>query len=130
MNPVPRLGDLELAVLELVWSSGDVDVKEAHRAIGLPRGITPNTVQSTLERLYRKELFTRERSGHAYRYAAAVSRDEFRARAAAAAVGELRGAQAKGVLAAFVDIATRADRSNLDRLEAILAAARAKQASK
>ena len=127
---VARLGDLEVAVLELVWARREVDVREAHRQLGPPRGITSNTVQSALERLFRKKLLQRERVSHAYRYSAAVSRDEFHARAAASAAGELRGAQAHGVLAAFVDLAAKADRANLDRLEAILAAARAKRASR
>jgi len=125
-----RFGELELAVLELVWSMGEVDVRIAHERLGTPRGITSNTVQSALERLFRKELLSRTRAGHAYRYTPAVSRDDFFARAAATAAGELRGARAHGVLAAFVDIAAKADRGNLDRLEAILAAARAKRGRK
>lgn len=124
---IPRLGDLEIAVLELTWSLGEVDVKEAYQRLGAPRGVTSNTVQSALERLFRKDLLRRERVGHAYRYFPSIERDEFRARAAATAAGELRGAQAKGVLAAFVDIAANADRANLDRLEAIVADARAKR---
>lgn len=124
---VPRLGDLEVAVLELAWRLGEVDVKDAHRQIGEPRGITSNTVQSTLERLFRKGLLSRERLGHAYVYTPAITRDEFRARAAATAAGELRGAQASGVLAAFVEIAAKVDKKNLDRLESIVAAARARR---
>ena len=122
-----RLGDLEVAVLELVWARGEADVREAFGELGAARGITSNTVQSTLERLFRKKLLLRERISHAYRYTPAISRDEFHARAAASAAGELSGAQAHGVLAAFVDLAAKADRANLDRLEAILAAARAKR---
>lgn len=122
-----RLGDLEVAVLELVWARGEVDVREAHRRLGLPRGITSNTVQSALERLFRKKLLQRERVSHAYRYSATITRDDFHARAAASAAGELRGARAHGVLAAFVELAAKADRANLDRLEVILAAARAKR---
>lgn len=124
---VPRLGELEVAVLELAWSSGEVDVREAQQRIGEPRGITTNTVQSTLERLFRKKLLLRERFGHAYRYTPAMPRDEFRARAAASAAGELRGAQASGMLAAFVEIAAKIDKKNLDRLESIITAARAKR---
>ena len=127
MLQIPRLGALETAVLELTWSLHSVDVKEAFRRLGEPRGITSNTVQSALERLFRKGFLTRERISHAYLYAPAITRDEFRARAAAQAVGELRGAQASGVLAAFVEIAAKADRANLDRLEAILREARAKR---
>lgn len=124
---VPRLGELEVSVLELVWKTGEVDVKTAFQELGAPRGITSNTVQSALERLFRKDLLRRERVSHAYLYSPAISRDEFRAQAAVSAAGELRGVQAHGVLAAFVDIAAKADRANLDRLEAILAAARARR---
>lgn len=116
-----------MATLELTWELEEVDVKAAHKRLGAPRGITPNTVQSALERLFRKGLLERERVSHAYVYTPVLSRDEFRARAAAQAVGELRGAQASGVLAAFVEIAAKADRANLDRLEQIISAARAKQ---
>ena len=126
MHAIARLGDLELAALELAWSARVIDVKEAHRRLGEPRKITSNTVQSALERLFRKGLLTRERVGHAYHYSPTLTRDEFRAHAAAQAVGELRGAQARGVLAAFVEIAAKADRKNLDRLQAILSKARAR----
>lgn len=129
MLRIPRLGALEMAVLELTWDLQVVDVKEAYRRLGQPRGITSNTVQSALERLFRKGLLTRQRISHAYAYAPQLTRDEFRARAAAQAVGELRGAQASGVLAAFVEIAAQADRANLDRLEAILREVRAKKQS-
>lgn len=130
MVAIPRLGELEMATLELAWELQAVDVKEAHRRLGAPRGITSNTVQSALERLYRKGLLHRDRVSHAYVYSPAATRDDFRARAAAQAVGELRGAQASGVLAAFVEIAAKADTKNLDRLEAIISAARAKQGRK
>lgn len=127
MDPLPLLGELETAVLEYVWDHGTTDAKAVHRDLGAPRGITLNTVQSTLERLHRKQLFIRERVGHAYRYAAAVSREAFRARAIATAAGDLRGAEAAGVIAAFVELAARANHRNLDRLEAMVAAARARR---
>jgi predicted transcriptional regulator len=127
VTAIPLLGELELAVLDYAWSHDETDAKEVHRALGVPRKITLNTIQSTLERLHRKGLLTRERVSHAYRYRPLLSRDEFRARAAAHAAGELRGAQAGGVLAAFVDLAMKADRANLDRLESIIAAARARR---
>jgi len=130
MQPLPLLGELETAVLEHVWKVGEVDVKETHHAVGRERRITLNTVQSTLERLYRKDILTRERVSHAFRYRARLSREEFRAHAMASVAGDLKGAQAEGVLAAFVDVAARADRSNLRRLEALIATARATRRAK
>ena len=124
---IPQLGELETAVLEFVWSHGAVEVKDVHRTLGTARNITLNTIQSTLERLHRKRLLARERIGHAYRYAAVISRDEFRARAVAGLAGTLRGAEGAGVIAAFVDLAARADKRNLDRLEALIAEARTRR---
>ena len=124
---LPALGELETAVLEYLWAHGTVEAKDVQRDLGVGRNITLNTIQSTVERLHRKRLLIRERVGHAYRYAPAISRDEFRAHAIANVAGELRGAEGAGVIAAFVELATKADRKNLERLEAVVAAARAKR---
>src|SRR4051794_29736388 len=126
---LPLLGDLELAVLDFVWANREVDVRDVHGDIGLAREISVSTIQSTLERLHRKGLLSRERVSHAFRYKPVLSREEFRARAVAVAAGELRGAAAAGVLAAFVDIAAKADHQNLDRLEALVREARARRGS-
>lgn len=125
---LPVLGELESSVLEYLWEHDEVDVKDVHRDLGIARGISVSTVQSTLERLHRKQLAERKRVGRAYRYTSSTTRDEFRARAAMERVGSLHGAHAHGVLAAFVDLAAAADKKNLDRLEAIISAARTKKA--
>ncbi|MEI8257930.1 MAG: BlaI/MecI/CopY family transcriptional regulator [Deltaproteobacteria bacterium] len=124
---IPLLGELETAVLELIWTRGAVEAKDVHRELGPARDITLNTIQSTLERLHRKRLLARERISHAYRYAALMSRDEFRARAVAGLAGTLRGAEGAGVIAAFVELAARADKGNLDRLEQLIAEARTRR---
>jgi predicted transcriptional regulator len=126
-SALPILGELESTVLEYLWKRAEVDVKDVHRDIGARRGITVSTIQSTLERLHRKGLARRKRVSHAYRYEPVLSREEFRARAVAVAAGELKGAAASGVLAAFVDLAAKADHGNLDRLEALVKKARAQK---
>jgi predicted transcriptional regulator len=126
MDALPRLGELETAVLRHLWARGAADTKAVHETLPEARGITHNTVQSTLERLHRKGLLLREKVGHSYRYAPAVTMEAFRARAIAEAAGDLRGAAAEGVIAAFVELAARADRANLDRLSRVVAEARAR----
>jgi predicted transcriptional regulator len=126
MDALPRLGELETAVLRHLWARGAADAKSVHETMPEAQTITHNTVQSTLERLHRKALLLREKVGHAYRYAPAVTMEVFRARAIAAAAGDLRGAAAEGVIVAFVELAARADRANLDRLTRVVAAARAR----
>jgi predicted transcriptional regulator len=120
-GPLPRLGDLELAVLEHLWHAGEADVVQAHGAIGEQRQISVNTVGSALERLYRKRLASRVKVSHAYRYTPTLSRDEFRVRRVAEAAGGLRALASDGVLAAFVDLVADTSSEALDRLEAMIA---------
>lgn len=40
----------------MLWRQGAADTREAHRLVGVRRKITPNTIQSTLEWLFRKGL--------------------------------------------------------------------------
>ena len=124
---VPILGELETAVLEFLWDHGTSDAKVVHSALGVAREITLSTIQSTLERLHRKQLLIRERVSHAYRYAAACTRAEFRAHAMASVAGDLHGADSAGVMAAFVDLVARADRRKLDELADLVAVARARK---
>ncbi len=120
-GPLPRLGDLERAVLDHLWHAGEADVLQAHRAVGEQRRITVNTVGSTLERLYRKGLASRVKVSHAYRYTPTLSRDEFRVRRVAEAAGGVRALASDGVLAAFVDLVADTNSEALDRLEELIA---------
>lgn len=76
----PYLGELELAVLDTLWTEGPLDAKAAHRRVGARRGIGLNAVQSTLERLFRKQLLVRAKVSHAYVYTPAVRREELMGR--------------------------------------------------
>ncbi len=112
--------------MDQAWSAGAQDVKACHAAIGRRRRITPNTVQSTMERLYRKGLLRREKVSHAYVYEAALAREAYGAQLArevvAAAVGSAAPAS---LLAAFVDLAERAGDDTLAHLEQLIATRRA-----
>lgn len=117
---LPRLGELELAVLEHLWAESDADVHETHAAVGKNRGISPNTVGSALERLYRKGLLVREKVSHAYRYRAALDRETFRARRLVEAAGGLRALGKSGLLAAFVDLVADSDEAALIELARLI----------
>lgn len=117
---LPRLGELELAVLEHLWTTPDADVQETHAAVGQRRGISPNTIGSALERLYKKGLLRRDKVSHAYRYRAALDRETFRARKLVEAAGGLRALGKKGLLAAFVDLVADSDEQALVELERLI----------
>ena len=121
---LPLLGELELAVLEHLWSHGDADVAETHAAVGTKRGISLNTVGSTLERLYKKRLSSREKVSSAYRYRASLSREAFHAQRVVDAAGGLLALSERGMLAAFVDLVADSDRTALAELEKLIDAKR------
>jgi predicted transcriptional regulator len=124
---LPALGDLEKAVLDDLWVNASGDAKAVHQRVGLARGISLNTVQSTLERLHRKSLLGREKISHAYVYAPRIKREELMSAMIVELVGSLGKPQSSSMLSAFVDFAVRADQTNLDRLEALIADRRASQ---
>lgn len=123
MSSPPPLGDLELAVLEFIWSQPDVSPKQVHARLGTHRGISLNTVQSTLERLFRKQLLARNKRGHAYHYRARVAREAL----VASLIGDvLQRFHADGPLsvAAFASAAESLDDTLLAQLEAEIRARR------
>jgi predicted transcriptional regulator len=122
MTQVP-LGELELAVLKSLWQTGAAPAKSVHRRIGTRRSISLNTIQSTLERLYRKGLLARRKVSHAYHYEPAVERGALAARMVDQILGSLAGDRAD-MLAAFVDLVERTDSEELARLERMIAARR------
>ena len=76
---------------------------------------------TTLGRLFKKGLLTRERSGTAYVYRGAISRDDYHRGLLESTVGALLEKSAGPVLAAFVDTAAEIDEDNLAVLEALIA---------
>lgn len=128
MSSIARsyLGVLELAVLEELWTQGALDAKTMQRGVGERRGISLNTVQSTLERLFRKGLLMREKVSHAFLYTPAVQREELMGKLIGEVVETLSDGRPEPMLAAFVDLAAKVDEENLSRLERLIAERRAK----
>jgi predicted transcriptional regulator len=117
----PLLGELESAVMEHLWNGGEGEAKAVHKALGKRRGITLNTIQSTLKRLFEKGLLERDKVSHAHVYRASLTREEFQRSALGELVGELMGGKADAMVAAFVDLTERAGVEHLARLEALVA---------
>lgn len=77
MPRLNRLGELERAVMDHLWSSGEpLTVREVHEALRSQRELAYTTVMTVLQRLARKDLVVQIRDDRAHRYAAAYGRDE------------------------------------------------------
>jgi predicted transcriptional regulator len=122
-NPRNRLGDLERAVMELLWTSDSshphgVTVREVHDQIGLERGLAYTTLMTVLDRMAKKGLVDRERDGRAWRYTAASSRDELTSETLHHTLGELAGGERRSALLHFLDESTPEE---IEELRAALA---------
>jgi predicted transcriptional regulator len=83
--PMRRLGELEAAVMEVLWSAtGPATVREVLGALDRDPEPAYTTVMTVLDNLHRKGTVTRERAGRAWAYRPAQSREEFDADAMAA----------------------------------------------
>ncbi|KZZ12572.1 hypothetical protein A3746_13185 [Oleibacter sp. HI0075] len=70
----PSLGQRELNALDVVWAKGQCSAQDVLDE--LDDDVSLSTVQSTLERLHRKILLQRTKSGRAFLYQAKVTRSE------------------------------------------------------
>ncbi|ASU82180.1 CopY family transcriptional regulator [Nocardiopsis gilva YIM 90087] len=95
-----RLGDLERAVMDVLWAQDEpLTVREVGRALA-DRDLAHTTVMTVLDRLAKKEVVSRDREGRAWRYRPAASRESYVSELMYDALGETGDRDA--ALAAFV----------------------------
>lgn len=114
-----RLGDLEKQVLQYLWSVKSADAKQVHSDLSRVRGGSLNTIQSTLDRLYKKGLLSREKQGHAFQYSPAVERYEFVGQLIQDVTREFVDDE-NGLVAAFTSISSEMSESQLEQLEQLI----------
>lgn len=74
---VARLGELERAVMDVLWAHEEaLSVRAVHAALA-DRDLAYTTVMTVLTRLTAKNVVRREREGRAWLYAPAASRDTY-----------------------------------------------------
>jgi predicted transcriptional regulator len=115
-----RLGPLELAVLDALWSGGPANVDRVHESVGSPRHLARNTIQSTLERLVRKGLATRRKLGRAFEYRADLSRADWAARSLRELLDAIPRSDARLMVATFAELTERAGEESLAELEGLV----------
>lgn len=77
MARLTRLGDLERAVMDHLWSAPQPQtVRQVHAALSAERDLAYTTVMTVLQRLTKKHLVAQLRDDRAHRYVAEHGRDE------------------------------------------------------
>lgn len=115
-----QLGELEKQVLEYLWKNQSADAKQVYRHFEKNRGGSLNTIQSTLDRLYKKCLLNRVKHGHAYQYQPKVSRHDLIGQLIKDVTHDFVTEDENSVIAAFSSISSDLDDKQLDKLEAMI----------
>lgn len=125
-----QLGELEKQVLEYLWKAKPADAKQVHTYFEKNRGGSLNTIQSTLDRLFKKDLLCRVKNGHAYQYFPKVARQELIGQLIKSVTHDFVVKDENSVVAAFSSISSDLDEDQLDKLEAMIEQQRKKLKSK
>ena len=90
------LGILERDVMDVLWSEGDLAVRDVQAR--LTRQVAYTTVMTTLDRLYKKGVLLRRQAGRAFLYTPSVTRSQLQARIAGQVLtGLLHGRRGEAV---------------------------------
>jgi BlaI family penicillinase repressor len=73
----PRLGDLQLAILRILWERGEASVSDVHEALE-ERGLAPTTIATMLVKLEKKGVVSHRAEGRRFIYAPQLSESEVR----------------------------------------------------
>lgn len=116
-NTLPQLGELELILLKALWDKSNQSAHNLTQGLPAANSCSLSTVQSTLERLYRKALVQREKQGHAYVYCARLGRSELLGKLLGGVIRQLHTGSLEPILSSFVDFADRFDEKTLEHLD-------------
>jgi predicted transcriptional regulator len=103
-------GTLEREVMDILWAEGNLAVRDVQARLRRPAAYT--TVMTTLDRLFKKGILSREQSGRAFLYRPLVSTEELKASIASRVItGVLQGTgeSAVPILSNLVDTVSAQD---------------------
>ncbi len=71
-----QLGDLQLAIMRILWARGEASASEVHQALWDERGLAPTTIATMLVKMEKKGVVTHRAEGRRYLYSPTVSEEE------------------------------------------------------
>jgi predicted transcriptional regulator len=121
-----RLGPLERRLLETLWERGNTTVRELVESGDTDLAYT--TLMTTLDRLYKKNLLSRQAEGRAFRYTPRFTREELHREEAGEAFRQMLDASRASSLplSYLVEIVSEHDAHLLDDLSRLVESKRRK----
>lgn len=111
------LGELENAIMEVLWRKSQATVREVHDALSRRRDLAYTTVMTVMTRLMDKKILCRQaQSDGSFLYKPCQSREEFSARTSRTIFAELLKNFGAVAVAQFVDALEEVDPKQLEIL--------------
>lgn len=114
------LGDLEKSVLRYFWEIDTADAKQVHAHFEKTRGGSLNTIQTTLDRLFKKGLLDRDKQSHAFIYRASMDKHAFLGKLLVDMTRDFSDLNENPLTTAFTSIASTSSEHELEELERLI----------
>ena len=76
MSQKHTLGDLQLAIMRILWDRGRATVNDVHQALLNERGLAPTTIATMLKKMEAKGVVDHEVDGRQFIYRPSVCQDD------------------------------------------------------
>jgi BlaI family penicillinase repressor len=98
MTPNPSLGDLQLAIMRVLWERKEATAADVHAALADDRGLAPTTIATMLTKMEKKGVLGHSVDGRKFVYRPLVTEQQVRS----SMVSGLRDRLFGGDVTAFV----------------------------
>ena len=71
-----QLGELQLAIMRVLWDGGEATVADVHRALASERGLATTTIATMLRKMEDKGVVTHREEGRSFVYRAAIAPEQ------------------------------------------------------
>ena len=115
MAKTHALGDLQLAIMRVLWQSQEATVAQVHSALLPDRGLAPTTIATMLVKMEKKGIVRHRTEGRRFVYSPTVTEDEVRR----SMVGELTERLFAGGVAALVSHLLDEHEANPEEIRAL-----------
>ena len=100
--PRQTLGDLQHAIMAVLWERGEATTADVHEALYAERGLALTTIATMLRKMEDKGVVVHRRDGRQFVYRPTVSREEVRESMVGELVERLFGGDARALVAHLV----------------------------
>jgi predicted transcriptional regulator len=76
MSPRHQLGDLQLAIMRLLWARGEASASDVHAALLEERGLAVTTIKTMLRKMDEKGIVKHRVEGRTFIYSAAIAESD------------------------------------------------------